>query len=89
MLHPHLVAAAREVIGVDIEANAVALLRSDLGWTGWARHKVLVASRQPLTLESLVLYLLSSACDCLRESSSRMRASLNYSRILLSTQLGG
>jgi hypothetical protein len=34
LLHPHLVAAAREVIGVDIEANAVALLRSELGWTG-------------------------------------------------------
>jgi hypothetical protein len=25
-----------------------------IGWTGWARHKLLVASRQPLTIESLV-----------------------------------
>jgi hypothetical protein len=25
-----------------------------MGWTGWARHKVVVASRRPLTLESFV-----------------------------------
>jgi phosphotransferase family enzyme len=30
----------------------LAILR--LGWTGWARHKVVVASRKPLSFESLV-----------------------------------
>jgi SAM-dependent methyltransferase len=34
VLHPHLVAAAREVIGVDIDADAVDLLRSELGLDG-------------------------------------------------------
>jgi hypothetical protein len=40
-------AVARFLKKVLVTATAI-------GWTGWARHKLLVASRQPLTIESLV-----------------------------------
>jgi len=35
---------------------------SRLGWTGWARHRVVVASRKPLSFESLVSEITGEPC---------------------------